>query len=145
MGRDRLMASVEYLIDTSALQRSHQPAVSEVLAGLAVRRAGGLTSPVLFEIGYSARSADHRLAVLDALSAFPAIDTVEADQRRALEVQHLLASTGRHRGLSLVDALVAAAAERTGLSVLHYDRDFERIAEVTGQRQEWVVARGTAD
>lgn len=139
------MARVEYLVDTSALARSHQVVVADVLSDLASRGAVGISAPVLFEIGYTARSAGDRADVLTALAAFPAIDTVEADQRRAIEVQGRLAATGRHRGLSLVDALVAAAAERTGLSVLHYDSDFERISGVTGQPHEWVVARGVAD
>ena len=37
------------------------------------------------------------------------------------------------------------AAEACGLVVLHYDADFELVAEITGQPHEWVVARGTAD
>jgi len=48
---------------------------------------------------------------------------------------------GRHR-LPIPDLIVAAAAESAGLIVLHYDGDFERIAEVTGQPTEWVVPRG---
>jgi len=31
-----------------------------------------------------------------------------------------------------------ATAEAAGLPVLHYDEDFERIAEVTGQPTEWI-------
>jgi predicted nucleic acid-binding protein len=46
---------------------------------------------------------------------------------------------------SIVDALVAAVAEARDLTVLHYDADFELVAGITGQTQEWVVARGTAD
>ena len=42
-----------------------------------------------------------------------------------------------------IDLLVAAAAERAGLTVLHYDQDFDLIAEVTGQPTEWVVPRGS--
>ncbi|HEY0806728.1 MAG TPA: PIN domain-containing protein [Pseudonocardiaceae bacterium] len=49
------------------------------------------------------------------------------------------------RGRKLPDLLIAAAAERRGLTVLHYDRDFELIADVTGQQHEWVVLRGTID
>jgi len=37
----------------------------------------------------------------------------------------------------------SAAAEAAGLTVLHYDHDFDLIAEVTGQPVEWVVPRGT--
>jgi predicted nucleic acid-binding protein len=40
---------------------------------------------------------------------------------------------------------VAATAERFSLVVLHYDADYDRIAELTGQPAEWVVPRGTAD
>jgi predicted nucleic acid-binding protein len=36
-------------------------------------------------------------------------------------------------------------AEAHDLTVLHYDADFELIADVTGQPQEWIVPRGTAD
>jgi predicted nuclease of predicted toxin-antitoxin system len=41
------------------------------------------------------------------------------------------------------DVLVAACAERAGLTVLHYDADFERIAELTGQPVQWIVPRGS--
>jgi predicted nucleic acid-binding protein len=34
---------------------------------------------------------------------------------------------------------------RSRLIILHYDADFELVAEVTGQQQQWVVTRGTAD
>ena len=37
------------------------------------------------------------------------------------------------------DLIIAAAAEQAGLTVLHYDDDFDLIAEVTGQPMEWVV------
>jgi predicted nucleic acid-binding protein len=69
----------------------------------------------------------------------------DGDHQRALEVQALLARDGRHRAVSLVDALVAAIAEVRELTVLHYDADFELVAEVTGQPQAWIVPRGTAD
>ena len=62
---------------------------------------------------------------------------------RALEVQALLAERSQHRGVSVPDLLVAACAERAGLIVLHYDSDFDRIAEFTGQGTRWVVPRGS--
>ena len=69
----------------------------------------------------------------------------DADHRRALEVQAALSARGQHRALSLVDGLVAAAAEARGLTVLHYDADFELVGAITGQATEWIVERGTAD
>jgi len=39
--------------------------------------------------------------------------------------------------------LIAACAQRHGVTVLHYDGDFDLIAEVTGQPVQWVVPRGS--
>ena len=52
---------------------------------------------------------------------------------RALEVQLLLANQGHHRAPSIPDLLIAATAELAGLTVLHLDKDFDLIAELTGQ------------
>lgn len=46
------------------------------------------------------------------------------------------------RGRKVPDLLIAAAAEARGLTVLHYDSDFDQIAAATGQSCEWVVAAG---
>lgn len=59
-----------------------------------------------------------------------------ASEDRAVEVQMLLADQGRHRAPSVPDLIVAATAELTGLTVLHLDKDFELISEVTGQPTE---------
>jgi predicted nucleic acid-binding protein len=69
----------------------------------------------------------------------------DADHLRALDVQAYVAAESRHRALSLVDALVAAVAEARDLTVLHYDADFERIADITRQPQLWIVPRGSID
>jgi predicted nucleic acid-binding protein len=55
---------------------------------------------------------------------------------RAVAVQLALADRGQHRAPSIPDLLIAAIAESAGLTVLHLDKDFEIIAEVTGQRVE---------
>jgi hypothetical protein len=34
-------------------------------------------------------------------------------------------------------------AERAGLAVLHYDKDFDLISQATGQPSEWVVPQGS--
>jgi predicted nucleic acid-binding protein len=68
------------------------------------------------------------------------------DQRildRAVTVQDALAERSQQRGAKIADLLIAAAAEAAGLVVLHYDHDFDLIAEVTGQPTEWIVPPGT--
>lgn len=62
---------------------------------------------------------------------------------RAWDVQRELTEKGRHRSAGAVDLLVAATAELQGLTVLHYDDDFETIASVTGQSTQWLVAPGS--
>jgi predicted nucleic acid-binding protein len=47
------------------------------------------------------------------------------------------------RSVGLPDLLVAAVAEREHVTVLHYDADYDLVAQVTGQPMRWVVARGT--
>jgi predicted nucleic acid-binding protein len=39
--------------------------------------------------------------------------------------------------------LIAAAAETAGLTVLHYDEDYDRIAAITGPDVRWLAPRGS--
>lgn len=59
-----------------------------------------------------------------------------AIEDRAVEVLTLLADRGRHRAPSVPDLIIAATAELAGLTVLHLDKDFDVIADVTGQSVE---------
>lgn len=106
--------------------------------------AGHLGRPSIcdLEIGYSARTAEEWDQFVVALGAFEAVDTTAAHVRRAMQVQRLLAQHSQ-RGRRIPDLLVAAAAETRDIAVLHYDRDFDLIASVTGQRCTWVVPADT--
>jgi len=59
-----------------------------------------------------------------------------AIEDRAVEILTLLADRGQHRAPSVPDLIIAATAELAGLTVLHHDKDFEVIAEITGQPVE---------
>jgi predicted nucleic acid-binding protein len=105
-----------------------------------VARCGILDLEILF----SARGAeDVELTRCDLEQALPLAGTSQADFDRAAEVMLLLARMGLHRSVPLPDLLLAAVAERHGLTVLHYDADFDHVATVTGQETEWVVPRGS--
>jgi predicted nucleic acid-binding protein len=56
-----------------------------------------------------------------------------AIEDRSVEVLTLLADRGRHRAPSVPDLIIAATAELAGLTVLHLGKDFDVIAEITGQ------------
>jgi predicted nucleic acid-binding protein len=51
-------------------------------------------------------------------------------------MQGILAERGEHRAPSVPDLLIAAVAELAGLIVLHVDKHFDLVAEVTGQEVE---------
>jgi predicted nucleic acid-binding protein len=81
------------------------------------------------------RTADEVAATRERLERLRSVPIGERAWRRALDVLQLLAERGplHHREVPVQDLLVAAAAERAELPLLHYDRHFELIAEVTGQ------------
>ena len=96
------------------------------------------------EFGVSARSgADHRSVGIYRRDALEYLTTPDTVWDRAWQVQEALADTGLHRTVKIPDLIIAAIAEHHGVSVLHYDHDFERIATVTGQAVEWVVPAGS--
>jgi len=70
------------------------------------------------------------------LSSMPVEYLTPAIEDRAVEVLTLLADRGQHRAPSIPDLIIAATAELAGLTVLHLDKDFEVIADVTGQPVE---------
>lgn len=96
------------------------------------------------EIGFSARSVDEWDALAIALDVMALVPITDRHFTRARQVQRLLVEKGL-RGRKVPDLLIAAAAEEKGLTVVHYDADFARIAEVTGQIVEWIVPRGSVD
>ena len=95
----------------------------------------------LLEVGFSARSAgDLRHALGSApLRSMPVEYFTPAIEDRAIEVQAILADRGLHRAPSIPDLLIAAAAELAQLTVLNVDKDFELIAQVTGQPVERIA------
>lgn len=131
-----------YLADKSALARITHAAVDERLAPLILEGQIATCPIVDMEVLYSARSFDHYEEVRSermALRSFPMTGQIAV---RALEVQRSLARHGHHR-VPLPDLLIAATAEINDVAVIHYDSDYDRIAQVTGQPTEWVVPRGS--
>lgn len=132
------------IADKSALARLSQSAVAAVLEPLILAGEVATCGVVELEVLYSARShADFVRTRTTRALAFPNVPIVQADFDRAIEVMAQLARHGQHRAVGLPDLLIAAVAERAGLTVLHYDADYELVAAVTGQPTQWVVPRGS--
>lgn len=132
----------QYLGDKSALARVHHDDVLHRMSALYLSGQIATCGLIDLEMLYSARSAgDHQELLLDRM-LLPRVPCGDEATDRAIEVQGILAESGHHR-VPINDLLIAAAAEQAELTLLHYDHDFDLIAEVTGQPAEWVVPRGT--
>jgi predicted nucleic acid-binding protein len=127
-----------WLIDKPALVRLAVSPDAEDWANRIKRGLVRITSLTRLEVGYSARSADELRATIrrPPLSAIPVEYLTPAIEDRAVAVQMSLADRGHHRAPSVPDLLIAATAELAGLTVLHVDKDFELIADLTGQPLE---------
>ncbi len=132
-----------YLIDKSALARMTHAPVRKRLAPLIEAGEAASCAVIDLEVLYSARNfKEHQKIRQRRALAYESVPVTAETLERAIEIQGELAKTGRHR-VPIPDLLIAAAAEAAGLVILHYDSDYEVIAEVTKQAVEWVVKRGS--
>jgi predicted nucleic acid-binding protein len=132
-----------HLADTSALARLHHDDVAARVTPMFIGGRIATCATVDLEVLVTARDAAEHEEMWFERRLLPRAPITESVMERAIEVQGELAAFGRHRGVSPTDLVIAAAAEQAGLAVLHYDHDYDLIAEVTGQPTEWVVPRGT--
>lgn len=140
------MATVDpaYLVDNSAWNRLKYTPVAARLRPLVDANLVATCGALEVEALYSARNLDdyekmrtYRIAI------FTYLESEEEDWQQALATQRELCVKSQHRGPRVPDLLIAAIAQRFDLTLIHYDSDFDRIAEVTGQKAEWVVPRGS--
>ena len=136
------MAVARYLIDKSAFGRLHLPAVTQALSGLFEHGSVAICGLSALELVYAARSTEEHAAIEVMIGGlFEWLPTEDRDYGRAREVSGGLAKLGHRRSVGIVDLVLAAVAERHGVTVLHYDADYDLIAEVTGQSCQWVVPK----
>jgi len=137
------MASPGWLIDKSAYARLASSPDAERWLVRIQRGVVRISTVTRLEIGYSFRSGSQARQEVAAppLSLLPVEYLTPAIEDRAVDVQLLLADRGYHRAPSIPDLLVAATAEKAGLTVLAVDKDFDLIAGVTGQPVETLAWR----
>ena len=136
------------LADTSAWawsRRSDAPSLRSHFDDLLERGLIATCDMVRLELLYSARNKREFGAMRENLEALADCPIGAEEWRRALDVYGELAAAGgaHQRSVKHPDLLIAAAAESAGVSVLHYDEDYERIAAVTGQTHRWLAPSGS--
>lgn len=97
---------------------------------------------VILELTRLAPNEQRAREVAGRLAAFETIPMPGGLWARARETQLALAGAGDHRRVPPADLLLAAAAEESGVMLVHYDRDYERIATASELRHEWLATDG---
>jgi hypothetical protein len=134
-----------FLIDTSAAARMRLTVVAERLEPLIVGGLVATCATLDAEALYSARSpGEYEQVRADRREAYEYLPMDDGHWQRAFDAQRALARTGRHRAVGIADLLTAVLAAEHGMTVLHYDSDFEIAAEVLDFEHGWVMPRGTA-
>ena len=104
--------------------------------------------PSLLEMRYSARDGRQFADIareLDALEHAPL--TTESAQSALTAQAELAAASGISHRVKPVDLLIAAIAATAQIGILHYDHDYDTIAEHTtlSFSSTWVAPRGSID
>jgi predicted nucleic acid-binding protein len=134
----------QFLIDTSAAARMRLAAVADRLEPLITGGLVATCAPLDAEALFSARSPlEYEQIRADRRDAYEYLPTDDGHWQGAFDAQRVLARTGRHRAVGIADLLTAVLAAEHGLTVLHYDSDFETAAEVLNFEHRWVLPRGT--
>jgi predicted nucleic acid-binding protein len=132
------------LIDTSAAARMRNSAVAAQLAPLIEAAVVATCATLDAEALSSARSsAEYEQLRTDRRAAYEYLPTDDIHWQRAFDAQRELARTGRHRAVGIVDLLTAVVAAEHGLTVLHYDADFDTAAEVLDFKHRWILQPGS--
>lgn len=139
-----MAAVATYLADTSALARLRHPAVASALGPLIEAGLVATCGVIEFELGWATRTAREFDDVrADRRAGYEWLAIHDEDWRRALDVQSALWGVGLIRAVGFPDLLIAAVAERERVTILHYDSDYDLIAQTTGQPTQWVIPRGS--
>jgi predicted nucleic acid-binding protein len=95
------------------------------------------------ELMVSARSPRDADALMAERRALHWLVTPDDVWDAVLGTQRALVDSSRHRTVKIPDLIVSAVAGRHGATVLHYDADYDAIAEITGQPMRWLVPKGS--
>ncbi len=131
------------LVDTSAFARANHPKVRGPWQATLRQDRLRLAPPARMEILLTARDGatfDTLAAQLSAVRPAPLTSSVlraAEDAIRALAHR----SAGSQR-LPVIDYLIAAAAQEMGAAVIHYDRDYDTLAEVMEFESVWLAPAG---
>ena len=132
------------LADTSAWHHAHADAVTGTWKQALLGGQVATCSLIRFELLFSTRDADDFRHAEQQLARLHDVPVTVSVQLAAQAAMRQLAERGPlHHRVPIPDLLVAAAAQESGLDVLHYDRHFDRLAEVLDFESRWLAPAGS--
>ncbi len=129
------------LADTSAWMRARRDdKARDLLLGAIERGELRWCWPVRYELMVDARGADGIAAVERTLDTMREIPVDRAVQRAVLATMREFAAAGSHGAhrFPLTDLTVAAAAQHTGIGVVHFDQHLEHLGHHLGIESRWI-------
>jgi predicted nucleic acid-binding protein len=132
------------LIDTSAFARAHHPRVREQWRDALHSDRLRLSPIARLEILLSARNGTTFAELAEELAVLRTAPLTAATARAAEDAMRTLAerSAGTHR-IPIVDYLLAATAQELGAAVIHYDRDYDTLAQTLAFQSIWLAPAGS--
>lgn len=133
------------LADTSVWARKKHPAIKSWFEAAIAAGEIAVCDMVALELLHSASTHPVFDQMEQSLEAMPWLRMAQAEWVRARDVYSKLSQHGHsaHRAVKHADLLIAAAAELAGIGLVHYDKDYDLIASLTGQAARWVRPRGS--
>lgn len=133
------------LLDTSVWAARRRPQVQRWFESKVLAREIAVCDQVRLELLHSARTVAEFRTIRSSLSVLPYCPMDAPSWSRVVDVYERLAAVGPrwHRSVKHPDVIIAACAEAAGLTLVHYDKDFDAIGAVTGQPMRWVAAQGS--
>lgn len=136
-----------YLIDNSIYARAGHPSLSALFQRAARKRQLVVCGALAIEALYSARDGNEVERLHERLTVgMPWVEIDDAVWRLALATQVELGKVvERFHRRPPIDYLIAATAHHHELGVLHYDRDYDLVAEHSSLEFEsrWVAEPGS--
>jgi predicted nucleic acid-binding protein len=134
-----------FIADTSAWLHASYPSIRDQWTEALVQRQIATCPVVVLEVLYSTRDADEFDRWSAGLAELRDVPITRSVTHAAKQAFRSLAHTGarQHRSVGVGDLLIAACAQDVGIGVLHYDHDFDRLAEVMAFESRWIAPRGS--
>jgi predicted nucleic acid-binding protein len=129
------------LADTSAWMQSRRDLRARDLLLSATERGDVCWCwPVRYELMVDARGPEGIAAVERTLESLREIPVDRSVQRGVLATMRELAAAGSHGAhrFPLTDLAVAAAAQDTGIGILHFDQHLERLGDHLDIEAHWI-------